>query len=188
MAWNRRSGGFDRITSPSGRRVIGPIDIKSASVFDGESVEVFPATVVVEGQWVATDGATGNDATATTLMPGMVEGHCHPSFTGINSPPELGVVPPERHMLLTVRNCRLLLDHGFTSFFEAASARPLLRVTARDIPFVRATGHGEVAGSCHGGAAYDMGKLAAARRRARAPSRHFLKPEVRPHSEDPSMN
>lgn len=51
---------------------MGRIDIKSASVFDGESAEVFPAIVVVEGERVAADGATGNDATATTLMPGMV--------------------------------------------------------------------------------------------------------------------
>jgi imidazolonepropionase-like amidohydrolase len=62
----------------------------------------------------------------------MVEGHCHPSFTGIHSPFELGLIPPEQHMLLTARNCRLLLDHGFTSIFEAASAKPLLGVTARN--------------------------------------------------------
>ena len=66
-------------------------------------------------------------------------------------------------MLLTVRNCRLLLDHGFTSSFEAASARPLPRVTARDIRFVRATGQGEAAGRFHGRAAYNMAKPGAAR-------------------------
>jgi imidazolonepropionase-like amidohydrolase len=67
-----------------------------------------------------------------TLMPGMVEGHCHPSFTGINEPPELGRICPEEHMLLTARNLKLLLDHGFTSIFEAASAKPMLGVTARN--------------------------------------------------------
>ena len=121
---------------------MGRIVIKNASVFDGESAEIFPATVVVEGEriaavargaeGVAVDGATVIDAAGTTLMPGLVEGHCHPSFTGIHAPPELGVIPPERHMLLTAKNCRLLLDHGFTSIFEAASAKPLLGVTARD--------------------------------------------------------
>jgi imidazolonepropionase-like amidohydrolase len=121
---------------------MGRIVIKNASVFDGESAEVFPATVVVEGERiravakggevVAADGAAVIDGTGMTLMPGLVEGHCHPSFTGIHAPPELGVIPPERHMLLTAKNCRLLLDHGFTSIFEAASAKPLLGVTARD--------------------------------------------------------
>ena len=142
---------------------MGRIAIKSASVFDGESTEVFPAIVVVEGERVAADGANVNDATATTLMPGMVEWRCHPSFIGIHSPPELRVVPPERHMLRTASNCRLLLDHGFTSSFEAASARPLPRVTARDIWFVRATGQGEAAGRFHGRAAYNMAKPGAAR-------------------------
>ena len=118
------------------------IVIENASVFDGESAEVFPAAVVIEhgriaavargGESVSAEGATVIDGAGMTLMPGMVEGHCHPSFTGIHSPPELGVIPPERHMLLTAKNCRLLLDHGFTSIFEAASAKPLLGVTARD--------------------------------------------------------
>ena len=35
-------------------------------------------------------------------------------------------------MLLTAQNLRLLLDHGFTSIFEAASAKPMLGVTARN--------------------------------------------------------
>jgi imidazolonepropionase-like amidohydrolase len=72
------------------------------------------------------------DASGMTLMPGMVEGHCHPSFTGVNDPWELGQLSPERHMLETAKNLRLLLSHGFTSIFEAASAKPMLGVTARD--------------------------------------------------------
>jgi imidazolonepropionase-like amidohydrolase len=35
-------------------------------------------------------------------------------------------------MLLTAQNLKLLLDHGFTSIFEAASAKPMLGVTARN--------------------------------------------------------
>ncbi|MBC6405331.1 MAG: amidohydrolase family protein [Rhodospirillales bacterium] len=111
-------------------------------VWDGVSDAAYPATVVVEGNRIAkviegTDGPdelVGDviDATGMTLMPGMVEGHCHPSFTGIKEPPELGRLSPERHMLETAKNLRLLLSHGFTSVFEAASAKPMLGVTARD--------------------------------------------------------
>lgn len=118
------------------------IVIRNATVFDGESAEAFAVEVEVTGERIsriarggenlATEGATLIDGAGMTLMPGLVEGHCHPSFTGINAPPELGVIPPERHMLLTAKNCRLLLDHGFTSIFEAASAKPMLGVTARD--------------------------------------------------------
>ncbi|MFY0612781.1 MAG: amidohydrolase family protein [Hyphomicrobiaceae bacterium] len=115
--------------------------IVNARVWDGEVDAPFDATVVVRGNRIkkilrgaSLDGLPENqiDGTGMTLMPGMVEGHCHPSFTGINEPPELGRICPEEHMLLTAKNLKLLLDHGFTSIFEAASAKPMLGVTARN--------------------------------------------------------
>lgn len=118
------------------------IVIANAQVWDGVAAGTFPATVVVEGRRIAkvvrAEEPSGDlpgeriDGTGMTLMPGMVEGHCHPSFTGVTYPLELGHVSPERHMLLTAKNLRLLLEHGFTSIFEAASAKPLLGVNARD--------------------------------------------------------
>jgi imidazolonepropionase-like amidohydrolase len=118
------------------------ITIAGASVWDGLSDTAYPATVTVEGNRITkiTRGETaaaevqgdGIDGSGHTLMPGLVEGHCHPSFTGINDPWELGQLSPEDHMLKTAANLRLLLSHGFTSIFEAASAKPLLGVVARD--------------------------------------------------------
>lgn len=116
--------------------------ITGASVWDGEADAPFPADVVIEGNRITRiirEPGSGADlppdridGTGMTLMPGMVEGHCHPSFTGINEPPELGRICPEEHMLLTAKNLKLLLSHGFTSIFEAASAKPMLGVTARN--------------------------------------------------------
>lgn len=115
--------------------------IVNAKVWDGDADTPFEATVVVRGNRIDKVLRGSNqddlpeeqiDGTGMTLMPGMVEGHCHPSFTGINEPPELGRICPEEHMLLTAKNLRLLLDHGFTSIFEAASAKPMLGVTARN--------------------------------------------------------
>lgn len=116
--------------------------IQNAAVWDGEGESAFRGEVEIKGERIAriardgaslpTEGAIVIDGSGMTLMPGMVEGHCHPSFTGIGAPFELGLIPPEEHMLLTARNCRLLLEHGFTSIFEAASAKPLLGVTARN--------------------------------------------------------
>ncbi|MDJ0685215.1 MAG: amidohydrolase family protein [Alphaproteobacteria bacterium] len=120
--------------------------IKNASVWDGLSDSAYAADVVVAGariKSIARDGApaaasaavadaTVIDGAGMTLMPGMVEGHCHPSFTGVAEPPELGRICPEEHMLLTAQNLKLLLSHGFTSIFEAASAKPMLGVTARN--------------------------------------------------------
>ena len=115
--------------------------IENAQVWDAIEDAPYPASVLIEGNRIKTvaknatldaDGAEVIDAAGMTLMPGLVEGHCHPSFVGIGAPEELGTIPPEQHMLLTAQNCRLLLEHGFTSVFEAASAKPLLGVTARD--------------------------------------------------------
>ncbi|MEM1047402.1 MAG: amidohydrolase family protein [Pseudomonadota bacterium] len=116
--------------------------IENAKVWDGVSDEAVASCVVVEGNRIKRVMPAGADAgalpsdridgTGMTLMPGMVEGHCHPSFTGINEPPELGRICPEEHMLLTAQNLKLLFRHGFTSIFEAASAKPMLGVTARN--------------------------------------------------------
>lgn len=116
--------------------------IQGAMIWNGVADAAFPGTVVVEGNRIdkviegadLPSGLSANiiDGSGMTLMPGMVEGHCHPSFTGISEPTELGQLCPEKHMLLTAQNLRLLLSHGFTSIFEAASAKPMLGVTARD--------------------------------------------------------
>lgn len=113
--------------------------IRNAMVWTG-GAGTEPRDVLVRGariaaigpRGLAAPGAAEIDGAGCTLMPGLVEGHCHPSFTGIAEPAELGRIPPEQHMLLTAKNLRLLLDHGFTSIFEAASAKPLLGVTARN--------------------------------------------------------
>ena len=111
-------------------------------VWDGESDASYAASVVVENNRIKTVSSDAIDlgdrphevvdGSGMTLMPGLVEGHCHPSFTGVNEPRELGFISPEEHMILTARNVRLLLEHGFTSIYEAASAKPLLGVTARN--------------------------------------------------------
>ena len=79
-----------------------------------------------------------------TLMPGMVEGHCHPSFTGVALPYQLGMIPPEEHTLKTAANAKLLLDSGFTSIYSAASAKPRLDVAVRN-----AINAGELPGPTH---------------------------------------
>jgi imidazolonepropionase-like amidohydrolase len=116
--------------------------IRNAQVFDASGAAPYPADVLVEGnriRAVATDlgtldaiGADIIDASGMTLMPGMVEGHSHPTFTGVNQPAELGDIPPEEHLILTIKNTRLMLDHGFTSLFEAASAKLRLGVVTRN--------------------------------------------------------
>ncbi len=116
--------------------------ITNVNVWDGTGSDPYPAEVLVEGNriskiakrgerieregWVALDGRGG------TLMPGLVEGHAHPSFAHTATLSAVGEIPPEEHTLITMYNARKMLDAGFTSIFCAASAKPRLDVVIRN--------------------------------------------------------
>ena len=114
----------------------------NVTIFDGTGRAPFPGEVLIEGNrirkvaegrgQIARDAASVVDGQGMTLMPGMTEGHCHISFTGIASPAALGELPPEEHTLATMHNAKLLFDHGFTSVYCAASAKPRLDVVIRN--------------------------------------------------------
>ncbi|HWA45616.1 MAG TPA: amidohydrolase family protein [Hypericibacter adhaerens] len=115
---------------------------RNAMVWDGSGANPFPADVLVEGNRIRTvarstgqlsaDGATVIDCQGKTLMPGLVEGHAHLSYGGAVNDSDLGNIPPEEHVLLTMRNAKTLLDHGFTSAFSAASSKLRLDVVIRN--------------------------------------------------------
>jgi imidazolonepropionase-like amidohydrolase len=116
---------------------------RNVMIFDGVGSESFLGEVLVEEGRVSelargTGAIAGERAADTvdgegmTLMPGLVEGHCHLTFVGISTNKELGEIPVEEHLMKTVRNAKLLLDHGFTSAFSAASAKMRLDVVIRD--------------------------------------------------------
>ena len=115
---------------------------RSASIWDGSGAPPFIGDVLVHGHRIAAiarsgeglacDNAEEFDATGLTLMPGLVEGHAHLSFGGAMRNTDLGDMPPEEHLLLTMRNAALLLDHGFTSAYSAASAKVRLDVVIRN--------------------------------------------------------
>ncbi len=115
---------------------------KNTRVWDGTGAAAFPADVLVEndriravarslGQLEAA-GAEVIDAKGMTLMPGMVEGHAHITFINAARSTDLGDTPPEEHTLIAARNARLLLDHGFTSAYSAASAKLRIDVVIRN--------------------------------------------------------
>ena len=117
--------------------------LTNVMVLDSTGAEPFPGEVLVEGNrikkvakgrsQIAREGATDViDGQGMTLMAGMTEGHCHPSFTGVARTWELGMVPPEEHTLKTAANVKLLLESGFTSIYCAASAKPRLDVVVRN--------------------------------------------------------
>jgi imidazolonepropionase-like amidohydrolase len=119
-----------------------PILFCGASVWDGSGAPAFPADVLVENGRIkaiarmpsrlSTEGTTVIEARGRTLMPGLVEGHAHISFGGAVNDSDLGNIPPEEHVLLTVRNAKTLLDHGFTSAYSAATSKLRLDVVIRN--------------------------------------------------------
>jgi imidazolonepropionase-like amidohydrolase len=115
---------------------------RNASVWDGSGANAFPADVLVDGGRIRTiaktkgqlaaEGALEIDCHGLTLMPGLVEGHAHISFGGAVNDSDLGNIPPEEHLLLTMRNAKTLLDHGFTSAYSAATSKLRLDVVIRN--------------------------------------------------------
>lgn len=115
---------------------------KNAMILDGSGSEPFSGDVLLAGDRIVSvdaqiAAAPGGDTEVInlggkTLMPGLVEAHAHISFTNMASLMELVLLPVEEHLLASLCNARLLLDHGFTSLFSAASAKPRLDVVVRN--------------------------------------------------------
>jgi imidazolonepropionase-like amidohydrolase len=114
----------------------------NVSVWDAIHDEAYRGEVLVEGNRIKTVAQGGNqiarenaaemiDGRGQFLMPGLVEGHCHLSFTNPSRNQDLGEIPPEEHLLKTMRNATLLLNCGFTSAYSAASAKLRLDVVVR---------------------------------------------------------
>src|SRR5947209_588843 len=115
---------------------------RNAQVWDAVQDQSYPGEVLVEGARIKavargrdqidlSRACTVLDARGLFLMPGLVEGHCHLSFVNPARNQDLGEIPPEEHLLRTMRNATLLLNHGFTSAYSAASAKLRLDVVVR---------------------------------------------------------
>jgi imidazolonepropionase-like amidohydrolase len=116
--------------------------IRDCRVWDGSDKAAFPVDLLIEGGRIRAvarnrgqlDGAGAEviEAGGMTLMPGLVEGHAHHSFGDAVATTDMGDLPPEEHTLLTARNAKTLLDHGFTSAYSAASAKLRLDIVIRN--------------------------------------------------------
>jgi imidazolonepropionase-like amidohydrolase len=138
-------------TAPAVQRVI----FRDGLVFDGSGAPPVPGDLVVRGSVIesvlvggGTEVLPGDqviDCAGLTVMPGLVDSHCHltfPSAVGHIDPsfnPPLDVsffhhMPSaEEHLEIAKRNARILLDHGFTSAYSAGSLTPVpTEVVLRD--------------------------------------------------------
>ncbi len=113
---------------------------RGATVWDGTGADAFAADVLVKNgrvariskSRIAERDAETIDAGGATLMPGLVEGHAHLSFHKATRNTDLGDIPPEEHVLVTMHNAKTVLDAGFTSAYSAASAKLRLDVVIRN--------------------------------------------------------
>ena len=90
-------------------------------VFDGTGTAPFPGDVHVVGNRIeavvpAADRQTFSAETTRiqldgrTVMPGLVEGHAHISFTGVGDLMDLARLPIEENLIAAIGNAALLLD------------------------------------------------------------------------------
>jgi imidazolonepropionase-like amidohydrolase len=108
----------------------------NARVFDGTQALPGLKTVILEGDRIASvsDGPGNGDAIdlgGMTLMPGLITCHYHTDFykftltEGASGEPLGKERPPGVLMAIGVRNCRVLLESGFTGFVGASSGHDI---------------------------------------------------------------
>src|ERR1044072_6500716 len=95
--------------------------IANATIFDGSGATPFAGDVLVEGQRVTPvqrggglilGGARVMDGVGDTLMPGLVEPHGHVGYPDAATNADSTRLPPEEHVLVTMRNARTMLECG----------------------------------------------------------------------------
>jgi imidazolonepropionase-like amidohydrolase len=111
-------------------------------IFEGTGKDLVPGEVLVQGNRIQSVAGPGEslpregceviDAGGATLMPGMVNTHCHLTYNNGTTVAELTALPVEEHVLLTMHNAKLALDMGFTAAIGAASAKPRLDIVIRN--------------------------------------------------------
>ena len=116
--------------------------ITNVNIFDGSGSELFPGEVLIQGNRIngvtkgsdkfPRDGNTVIDGKGTTIMPGLVNCHAHPTYCNMGADfYSLGEIPIEEHVLKTMHNMRLLLDNGYTAIVSGATSKPRLDIVMR---------------------------------------------------------
>lgn len=117
--------------------------LTNAMILDGSGAAPFAGDIVIEDGCIArvhpSDAPPNGpgpelsyDCAGRTVMPGLVEAHCHISFDNIQSFEATILTNVEDHALVSLKNAQMLLQQGFTSLFSAAAAKPRLDVAVRD--------------------------------------------------------
>jgi imidazolonepropionase-like amidohydrolase len=115
--------------------------IANTTILDGSGAAPFAGEVLVEGQRIVAVQRGGGlpragkrviDGAGATLMPGLIEPHGHVSYPDAARNSDFTRLPPEEHVLVTMRNAKTMLDCGYTSVLSAAAAKPRLDIVIRN--------------------------------------------------------
>jgi len=116
---------------------------RNVRIFDGSGEQPYLGEVLVEanriikvardGQPISAPQALCIDGKGAFLMPGMTEAHTHFSWNDQPSLSAIQFMPPEEHILWSVRVAKRYLDMGWTSALGAATAKPRLDVVTRNV-------------------------------------------------------
>jgi imidazolonepropionase-like amidohydrolase len=111
------------------------LTLTNAKLFDGRTMLPGQWNITLEGDRVASvsdkpaiAGTEQIDLAGMTLMPGLITGHFHPDFFKFDLASamrgdQLGKeLPPGVGMAMGVRQCKVLLDSGFTGYIGAGCA------------------------------------------------------------------
>lgn len=115
----------------------------NVNIFDGTRPKVKPGEVLIEGNRIkAVSARRGGidraraehviDGAGATLMPGLVNPHCHFTYNNATSLADITALPVEENLLVTLQNAATYLDYGFTAVIGMASAKPRLEIVVRD--------------------------------------------------------
>lgn len=115
----------------------------NANIFEGTKTKRKLGEVLIQGNRISRvshrRGAIEHrgvdaviDADGATLMPGLVNPHCHFTYNNATSLADITALPVEENLLVAVKNVETYLDYGFTSVIGMASAKPRLELVIRD--------------------------------------------------------
>src|SRR4029450_13144607 len=108
--------------------------ISRTTIFDGSGTPPYAGDVLVEGQRIVAVQRGGKlprgdarvvDGAGATLMPGLIEPHGHVSYPDAPSNSYFTKLPPEEHVLITMRNAK-------TRLAWVAAPKPRLAVVIRN--------------------------------------------------------
>ncbi len=115
----------------------------NVKIFEGTKPKLEAGEVLVEGNRI-TAVARGRqtigheragdviDGGGATLMPGLINPHCHFTYSNAVSLADITALPVEENLLVAIRNARTYLDYGFTAVIGMASAKPRLELVVRN--------------------------------------------------------